>query len=48
MNKISNESLTQLQYSILYSDLPIFKKILEYNPDINVIVEGMSIIIYLY
>ena len=44
INKISNESLTPLQYSILYSDLQTFKKIIEFNPDINVIVEGMSII----
>ena len=44
INKISNESLTPLQYSILYSDLLTFQKILEYNPDINVLVEGMPII----
>ena len=42
INKISNESLTPLQYSILYSDLQTFKKIIEFNPDINVIVEGMG------
>ena len=44
INKISNESLTPLQSSILYSDLLTFQKILEYNPDINVLVEGMPII----
>ena len=44
INKISNENLTPLQYSILYSDLQTFKKILEYKPEINVKVEGIPII----
>ncbi len=44
INKISDEGLSPLQYSILFSDIHIFKKLIEYKADINVITEGMYII----
>jgi len=44
INKISKEGLTPLQYCVLNSDISVFKKLIEFNADTNVIVEGMYII----
>ena len=44
INKISKEGLTPLQYCVLYSDILVFKKLIEFNADTNVILEGMYII----
>ena len=44
INKISYEGLSPLQYSILFSDVYIFKKLIEYKANTKVIVEGMHII----
>ena len=44
INKVSKEGLTPLQYCVLNSDILVFKKLIEFNANTNVIVEGMYII----